>query len=105
MEERRKLLNDHLTPLILKGINSTNEICRIEFIQCLTLLINTFSEDPHLGCLKALNESFGDEKEDNFFENAMHIQVHRRQRAFYRLREKLANLKVIYFKKFLNFKF
>lgn len=99
-EERRQLLNDHLISLILKGINSSNEICRMEFIHCLTLLINTFSDDPHLACLKTLNEAASEENGDNFFENVMHIQVHRRQRAFYRLCEQLANFKVIFF---LNF--
>lgn len=84
----------------------------MEFVLCLADCITRFSKNPHFIHLQCINKSwncsgieltakdiddnvmntnFEDEKEINFFENAIHIQVHKRQRAFYRLSEQLTN--------------
>lgn len=153
------ILRSHLIPLVLSGLNSDQELCRIEFVSCLADLISRFPNHPHFTVLHPLNKywSYFDEtgnedeheeiemlddtkveeketssdeeiivdnaedsdgkveergrerkaatleQEDskalpdseavelNFFANAVHIQVHRRQRAFYRLTEQLSN--------------
>lgn len=125
-------MHGHLVPLVLDGLNSHNEICRTEFVYCLADLIARFPNDTHFEKLQPLNKYWkcsemddengedleGDAgmaadkveeaaKELNFFENAVHIQIHRRQRAFYRLTEQLANgevkLLMLFFLLFLYF--
>uniref|UniRef100_A0A915DUY4 Small subunit processome component 20 homolog n=1 Tax=Ditylenchus dipsaci TaxID=166011 RepID=A0A915DUY4_9BILA len=70
-EIKRSFLQDHLIPLLLKGVNSQNEICRMEFLQCLGSLISAFPQVPDFAALSSIN------------------CVHRRQRALFRLTELL----------------
>ena len=95
--DKRIFVHDHLLPLILKGLNSENEICRIESLHCLAAVINIFVNDPHFASLKPINKDWdlGNENLDaNFFEAMTHIQAHRRQRAIFNLTERIETKKV-----------
>ncbi|KAI1722975.1 down-regulated in metastasis domain-containing protein [Ditylenchus destructor] len=95
--DKRVFIHDHLLPLILKGLNSENEICRIESLHCLAAVISIFDNDPQFSSLKPINKDWDSENENldaNFFEAMTHIQAHRRQRAIFHLTEQLETKKV-----------
>lgn len=81
-----------MVDLVLKGLRSPNEIVRHEFIQSFANLIDMFPNDEILSPFSSLRNP--NEKDLDFFENSTHMQLHRRQRAFYRLAEQLASKQV-----------
>lgn len=112
--DSKYILDGHIAPLILDGIDSTNEFCRMEFVLCLADCITRFPTNSHFAHLQCINKAWKcdcaeldyeniemdttceDEKDSSFFENAIHIQMHRRQRAYYRLSEQLTTGEVCY---------
>uniref|UniRef100_A0A914CRX1 U3 small nucleolar RNA-associated protein 20 N-terminal domain-containing protein n=1 Tax=Acrobeloides nanus TaxID=290746 RepID=A0A914CRX1_9BILA len=88
----RGLLHSHLIELVLKGVQSPNETVRHEMIFSLANLIDLFPKDEILGPFSVLRSP--NDKDVDFFENSTHIQLHRRQRAFFRFAEQLATKQV-----------
>lgn len=83
----------------------------MEFVYSLADCIKRFSTHSHFIHLQCINKSWNcsgaelsatinneidenNKNEINFFENAIHIQVYKRQRAFYHLTEQLTNKEV-----------
>uniref|UniRef100_A0A914HMA1 Uncharacterized protein n=1 Tax=Globodera rostochiensis TaxID=31243 RepID=A0A914HMA1_GLORO len=93
-----RMLRSHFIPLILRGLRASveDESARHEFIQCLASLARCFPNEPQLtsfrliiGSMAPASAEFVVDPDIDFFECAMHIQLHRRQRAFHRLAERL----------------
>jgi len=82
-EDMINLISHVVYPGIKKGLLSSNELVRVEFITVLDHVVKTFPELPHFTDLVCLQAN-GDE-EANFFNNVYHMQIHRRMRALGRL--------------------
>lgn len=67
---------------------------RHEFIPLLVALINSFPNHHQLKYLQYLSHS---DVELDFFENIVHLQIHRRQRAFRHLTDSLEHNKANFF--------
>jgi U3 small nucleolar RNA-associated protein 20 len=101
----QNLLAGHIVPLVLRGLRShTAEACRFAFVECLSQLITAFPEAPQIGALRVINSDVNDEDLD-FFQNVIHIQTHRRQRAFFKLTERLKSGEVGIYSDFWVFTF
>ncbi|KAL3089772.1 hypothetical protein niasHT_020214 [Heterodera trifolii] len=100
-----QMLRAHFIPLILRGLRTSvdDESTRHEFIQCFAFLVHCFPNEPQFAALRHLTDTtptsttasasvdFGIDPDVDFFECATHIQLHRRQRAFHKLAERLNN--------------
>lgn len=87
-EDMLNLISHVIYPGIKKGLMSSNELVRIEFITVLDHVVKTFPDLPHfedLVCLQA-----GGDEEANFFNNIYHMQIHRRLRSLNRLSDAVA---------------
>jgi len=61
-------------------------------------MISSFPDDPQFAALHAIDSSCATDKESGgFFENVMQLQVYQRQRALFKLNEKLVSGEVFYF--------
>ncbi|KAK9465046.1 hypothetical protein V1512DRAFT_77837 [Lipomyces arxii] len=72
-----------IIPAIRNGLRNEHEGSRNEYIAILQLLVQHSSAYPKVADLKIL--LFDDDEEADFFNNIVHIQSHRRQRAILRL--------------------
>lgn len=87
-EDMINLISHVVYPGIKKGLHSSNELVRIEFITVLDHVIKTFPELPHFSDLVCLQA--GGDEEANFFNNVYHMQIHRRMRALGRLADSVS---------------
>ncbi|KAL3993565.1 hypothetical protein ACH3XW_18080 [Acanthocheilonema viteae] len=94
MNEREKHdgVDSHILPLVLNGLNDPKEIIRHDFVNLLVSMIACFPTHRHLRHLESLRNTV--EVDVDFFENVTHMQIHRRQRAFYKLTRGLQSEKV-----------
>ena len=67
---------------IKEGLRSKQEVARDEFISLLSSLIQNYSHHPRLSDMATLSNK---DPEADFFKNVVHIQLHRRTRAFRKL--------------------
>ena len=67
---------------IKEGLRSKQKVARDEFISLLSSLIQNFSHYPRLSDMATLSNK---DPEADFFKNVVHIQLHRRTRAFRKL--------------------
>jgi U3 small nucleolar RNA-associated protein 20 len=83
--EKQKCLHEDVLALVQRAIKSKNENIRHEAVYLLIVLIDEFGDELQLvKPLRQLRDS--EHLEQCFFENVTHLQIHRRQRAFIRLR-------------------
>uniref|UniRef100_A0A915PNY0 Uncharacterized protein n=1 Tax=Setaria digitata TaxID=48799 RepID=A0A915PNY0_9BILA len=80
-------IDSHMLPLVLKGLNDQKEIIRHDFVNLLVSMIACFPEHKDFRYLIPLRNTA--EIDLDFFENVTHMQIHRRQRAFYKLKQGL----------------
>lgn len=86
----RKFLEGTIIPLIRQGLNARNVTVRKYFILILSDVARgcRLSDSPNLyGDLNVLSNA--DDQDLDFFLNITHVQIHRRTRAFQRLRKLL----------------
>ncbi|KAH8554731.1 armadillo-type protein [Umbelopsis sp. PMI_123] len=88
-EQMLNLISHVVYPGIKKGLASSIELVRVEFITVLDHAVKVFPELPHFADLVCL-QAAGDE-EANFFNNIYHMQIHRRLRSLGRLSEAASN--------------
>ena len=67
---------------VKKGLRSSLEFARLEFISVLSQLVKAYPSHPRFSSMAPLSHH---EPEADFFENVKHIQLHRRTRAFRKL--------------------
>lgn len=79
------LLSLALLPALISGLKEGDEIVRVEYVHVLGHLVRHFQLWEQVGDLRDLLAS--GEEEASFFNNILHIQFHRRQRALHRLAE------------------
>ncbi|KAK9322348.1 hypothetical protein V1517DRAFT_323525 [Lipomyces orientalis] len=77
------LMESVIIPAIRRGLRSETDILRYEHIAILHTLVRSNAAYPKVANLQVL--LFDGDEEANFFNNIVHIQSHRRQRAIYRL--------------------
>ncbi|KAK9479282.1 hypothetical protein V1514DRAFT_328943 [Lipomyces japonicus] len=77
------VLESVIIPAIRAGLRNENEISRHEYVSILRTLVVNPQAYPKAGELQCL--LFDGDEEADFFNNIIHIQAHRRQRAIYRL--------------------
>ncbi|KAK9370840.1 hypothetical protein V1509DRAFT_614919 [Lipomyces kononenkoae] len=77
------LLESVIIPSLRKGLRSENEMVRYEYVAILKTLVQHPAAYPKVSNLHVL--LFDGDEEADFFNNIVHIQSHRRQRAIYRL--------------------
>uniref|UniRef100_A0A0R3RU82 DRIM domain-containing protein n=1 Tax=Elaeophora elaphi TaxID=1147741 RepID=A0A0R3RU82_9BILA len=94
MNEREKQngVDSHILPLVLKGLHDQKEVIRHDFANLLVSMIASFPTHRHLRHLESLRNTA--EVDLDFFENITHMQIHRRQRAFYKLTQDLQSKKI-----------
>ncbi|KAI3637330.1 hypothetical protein MIR68_004655 [Amoeboaphelidium protococcarum] len=83
----KSLLDTHIFSFIKNGVKSLDEDVRTEFVllmDCLILEMPDWSKVAGLGELRA-----GGDEEANFFNNIIHLQLHRRAKAIRRFTEHL----------------
>ncbi|EFO25702.1 hypothetical protein LOAG_02781 [Loa loa] len=80
-------VDSHMLPLILKGLHDPKEIIRHDFVNLLVSMVTCFPTHRQLRYLESLRNTV--EVDLDFFENVTHMQIHRRQRAFYKLAQSL----------------
>ncbi|CAD5215457.1 unnamed protein product [Bursaphelenchus xylophilus] len=95
--EKITLLYDHLIVMIQRIIRSPNESVRHEGVSLLAYCIDLFGNNEDEGRdllrhLKILRDP--EDKDKCFFENVVHLQMHRRQKAFNRLAVQLEQTEV-----------
>ncbi|TMS35860.1 hypothetical protein L596_003161 [Steinernema carpocapsae] len=78
----QEILSRSFIPECLHGLHHKDEAIRLEFLSFLASLVRHCSFHSQLGKLRCL---LSDDVETDFFAGAGHIQVHRRQRAFFAL--------------------
>lgn len=72
-----------LYPGIRNGLRSKNEVVRVEILGILAYAVE---KCRHLGSLQEIRGLLADgDEEANFFNNVLHVQIHRRSRALRRL--------------------
>uniref|UniRef100_A0A914X119 Small subunit processome component 20 homolog n=1 Tax=Plectus sambesii TaxID=2011161 RepID=A0A914X119_9BILA len=84
---KTECLQDHLLPLVKKGLRHESEIVR-----ALVALITSFPTHAKLRHLTQLRDTT--ETDLDFYDNITHIQMHRRQRALRRLTDSLQSKQV-----------
>ncbi|KAK9388906.1 hypothetical protein V1515DRAFT_620144 [Lipomyces mesembrius] len=77
------LLESVIIPAIRSGLRSEMEMLRYEYVAILKTLVQSPAAYPKVANLQVL--LFDGDEEADFFNNIVHIQSHRRQRAIYRL--------------------
>ncbi|KAK9348873.1 hypothetical protein V1522DRAFT_159094 [Lipomyces starkeyi] len=77
------LLESVIIPAIRSGLRSETEMLRYEYVAILKTLVQSPAAYPKVANLQVL--LFEGDEEADFFNNIVHIQSHRRQRAIYRL--------------------
>lgn len=83
-ENAWNLLEQDVIPMVQQSIKSSNENIRHEVVNLLAVLVDNFAEE--LEILQPLKQIRNTSHPDLcFFENVVHLQVHRRIRAFNRL--------------------
>ncbi|EFW21925.1 HEAT repeat protein [Coccidioides posadasii str. Silveira] len=90
--EFRELVDKVLLPSLKSGVKQNAETVRAEFVAVLGYLIQLHPKHPNLSDLYDLLAN-GDE-EASFFNNILHIQQHRRQRALRRLTTEVTKGKI-----------
>ncbi|MCP9260137.1 hypothetical protein DINM_003268 [Dirofilaria immitis] len=85
--EKQNGVDSHMLHLILKGLHNSKEIIRHDFANLLVSMIACFPTHKYLRHLQSLRNT--EEVDLDFFENVTHMQIHRRQRAFYKLTQAL----------------
>ncbi|XP_060070430.1 small subunit processome component 20 homolog [Ylistrum balloti] len=78
----RDLITQGVLIEIKAGFRNKNENVRHEYITLLSVLVDTFPDQPNFVDLHALKDK---DLEADFFENIRHIQTHKRSRALRRL--------------------
>ncbi|XP_033739688.1 small subunit processome component 20 homolog isoform X2 [Pecten maximus] len=78
----RDLITQGVLVEIKAGFRSRNENVRHEYITLLSVVVDTFPDQPNFVDLRALKDK---DLEADFFENIGHIQTHKRSRALRRL--------------------
>ncbi|VDN01368.1 unnamed protein product [Thelazia callipaeda] len=73
--------------LIVKGLSIEKELIRHDFVKLLVAMITCFPMHKHLRFLLPLRNTA--DIDLDFFENIIHLQIHRRQRALYKLTQSL----------------
>ncbi|KAJ8099878.1 hypothetical protein POJ06DRAFT_301730 [Lipomyces tetrasporus] len=77
------LMESVIIPAIRSGLRSETDILRYEHVAIVNTLVRSNAAYPKVTNLQVL--LFDGDEEANFFNNIVHIQSHRRQRAIYRL--------------------
>ncbi|KAK9240989.1 armadillo-type protein [Lipomyces kononenkoae] len=77
------LLESVIIPALRKGLQSENAMLRYEYVGILKALVQFPAAYPKVANLHVL--LFDGDEEADFFNNIIHVQSHRRQRAIYRL--------------------
>lgn len=77
------LLNDIVLPALRIGLRDQSEVFRTQYITILGHIVKFLKWDESFDDMKCL--LFHGDEEANFFNNILHIQIHRRQRAVKRL--------------------
>lgn len=90
--EKQNGVDSHMLPLILRGLHDAKEVIRHDFANLLVSMIIYFPTHKHLRHLESLRNTA--EVDLDFFENVTHMQIHRRQRAFYKLAQSLQSEKI-----------
>lgn len=78
----RDLISQGILVEIKAGFRNKNENVRHEYITLLSVVVDTFPDQPNFVDLRALKDK---DMEADFFENIGHIQTHKRSRALRRL--------------------
>lgn len=78
----RDLISQGILVEIKAGFRNKNENVRHEYITLLSVVVDTFPDQPNFVDLRALKDK---DLEADFFENIGHIQTHKRSRALRRL--------------------
>ncbi|XP_021355382.1 small subunit processome component 20 homolog [Mizuhopecten yessoensis] len=78
----RDLITQGILVEIKAGFRNKNENVRHEYIALLSVVVDTFPDQPNLADLRGLKDK---DLEADFFENIRHIQTHKRSRALRRL--------------------
>ena len=76
----QKIIQQLLLPSVQRGLNSSVEDIRHDYIKLLSKLVEFFPNDPELIGLNTLKTDNPDE--EDVFDNLRHIQMHRRARGF-----------------------
>ncbi|KAH0565480.1 hypothetical protein GP486_001121 [Trichoglossum hirsutum] len=79
----RELLTSILIPALRKGVREQSELVRVEYVAIMAHLVKQFPSWTEVGGMSTL--LVGDDEEASFFNNILHIQLHRRLRALRRL--------------------
>ncbi|KAI6179072.1 Small subunit processome component 20-like protein [Aphelenchoides besseyi] len=83
-EKKQEIVRNDFIPLVSRTLRSSNESVRHEAVNVLATLVDNFGAvNSLLEPLKQIRSV--DDQEVCFFENVVHLQLHRRQRAFNRL--------------------
>ncbi|VDM07256.1 unnamed protein product [Wuchereria bancrofti] len=90
--EKQNGVDSHMLPLIVKGLHDPKEVIRHDFTNLLVSMVVYFPTHKHLRHLESLRNTA--EVDLDFFENVTHMQIHRRQRAFYKLAQSLQSEKI-----------
>lgn len=77
------LLDEIVLPALKIGLRDRNETFRAQYITILGHMVKNINWYEHFADMKSL--LFGGDEEASFFNNILHIQIHRRQRAVRRL--------------------
>ncbi|CAD5211198.1 unnamed protein product [Bursaphelenchus okinawaensis] len=96
-DDKTSILYDNVIVVIQKILRSNHESVRHEGVALLAYCVDTFGDENEddrvlLKYLKPLRNL--EEKDQCFFENVAHLQLHRRQRAFSRLAVQLENKEI-----------
>ncbi|CAD6199921.1 unnamed protein product [Caenorhabditis auriculariae] len=88
---KKNIVDGVFSPLFVQAMRSENEAVRDETLNCFAALVDAFPEHAILSQYVQLRSTDSDV---DFLENMNHIQVHRRQRAMYRLVEGIKTNKI-----------
>ncbi|SCU84481.1 LAMI_0C07646g1_1 [Lachancea mirantina] len=90
-EDSIQLLKAHILPNLKQGLRRKNDDVKSEYVGLLGYIVKNSQRFTEFEDMKVL--LFNNDEEANVFENVVHIQLHRRQRAIRRLAEQAPNLK------------
>ncbi|KAI9767424.1 MAG: U3 snoRNP protein [Geoglossum simile] len=85
----REMLTSVLIPALRNGAREQSELIRVEYVGIVAHLVKTFPSWSEVSDMSTL--LVGDDEEASFFNNILHIQLHRRLRALRRLSAEARN--------------
>lgn len=93
-------LQEFIIPLIKTGIKKKNELVRVEYVKVLDHLVSHIKYYNELDDMKILLKYDEEDDESNFFEDIIHLQTFRRQKALrvlIKLAPKLTNNSIAHY--------